>query len=92
MDANVIAGLTYYATLCLGIAARVFRRRFGMWHHVMFGVSCVTLAIAVILEPSPIHVLPAIALLVLPATRPHESRVHDLVATVGAISAIFLIL
>jgi len=46
----------------------------------------------VILEPSPIHVLPAIALLVLPATRPQESRVHDLVATVGAISAIFLIL
>lgn len=92
MDANVIAGLTYYATLCLGISARVFRRRFGVWHHVMFGCSCVTLAVAVILNPSPIHVLPAIALLVLPATRPKQSRVHDLVATIGAISAIFLIL
>lgn len=92
MDANVIAGLTYYATLCLGVAARVFRRRFGIWHHVMFGFSCITLAAAVIINPSPIHVLPAIALLVLPATRPRDSRVHDLVATIGAISAIFLIL
>lgn len=91
MDANVIAGLTYYATACLGIAARVFRRGFGVWHHIMFACSCITLAVAVILEPSPIHVLPAIALLVLPATRPRQSRVHDIVATVGAISAIFLI-
>ncbi len=91
MSADIIAALVYYATMILGLTARLQRRRFGHWHHAAFAACCITLAVAVVLDPSTRHVVPAAALMILPFTRPRRSRIHDLVAVVGGVGCIFLL-
>ncbi len=91
MNADVIAALVYYATMILGLSARLQRRRFGRWHHVAFAACCLSLAIAVVLDPSTRHLVPASALMVLPFTRPRQSRIHDLVAVIGGVGFVFLL-
>ena len=85
MNADIIASLTYLATMLLGISARIKGSSFGKWHHAAFAATCITGAVAVVLHPTVAHTIPATALMVLPFTRPRISRVHDAVALIGAV-------
>jgi len=91
MNPDVVAASTYFLTMALGIAARTKRRSFGKWHHVMYGLCCVTLVVAIIMHPSSLHVVPVAALLMLPLTRPRISRTHDMVGVFGALGYAMLI-
>lgn len=85
MSADNIAAATYFVTMLLGLAARVRNTRFGRWHHVLFALSFITTAVAIVVQPSVGQILPSAVLLILPMTRPRTSRVHDGVAVLGAV-------
>ncbi len=92
MTADLIAALAYLATMSLGLTARLRSVRFGNWHHIAYAVCVATFAVAVVISPSISHIVPAAALMIMPFTRPRTSRIHELVAVLGAIGFALLII
>lgn len=78
-------GATLYAiNLAVGIAARVLRANFGVFHHWLYAVVFATAGAATVFAFHPALLLTLLALAIMPLTKPHSAW-HPSVATVGAL-------
>ena len=78
-------GATLYAiNLAVGLAARVLRANFGVFHHWLYAVVFAAAIAATIFAFHPALLLTLLALAVMPLTKPHSAW-HPSVAVVGAL-------
>jgi hypothetical protein len=78
-------GATSYAiNLAVGLAARVLRANFGVFHHWLYAFVFATAIAATVFAFHPALLLTLLALGVMPLTKPHSAW-HPGVAVAGAL-------
>lgn len=73
---------TYAINIGVGLLAQFRRRRFGVWHHVLYAVVFGAAIAATIFAFHPALLITVGALAVFPKARP-RSRLHPILAVVG---------
>jgi hypothetical protein len=73
----------YAINLAVGVAARVLRANFGVFHHWLYAVVFASAIAAAVFAFHPALLITLAALAGMPATKPHSAW-HPSVAVVGA--------
>lgn len=72
----------YLSTMVLGITASFAKWRNGRWHHVMFGLSCLTCIVALVMTGERLLFWTMLCLTLMPFS-PARAKRHAIIGTLG---------
>lgn len=78
-----VAASLYGLNMLVGLAAQFLHVRWGVWHHVLYALVCISAAVALIWSFQWGLIVTGIALAAFPWARPGR-RLHPTLAIVGA--------
>lgn len=74
----------YLCTMALGITATFSTRRSRRWHHVMFGLSCLTCIVALVMTGNRMLFWTVLCLTLMPFS-PARAKRHAIIGTLGLV-------
>lgn len=72
----------YLTNSAVGLLARFGGMRFGIWHHLLYGLVFASTVLALVLERRPWLILTVVVLAAFPRARP-STLWHPLLAAIG---------